>query len=81
MGLEVQEEVVGVGREKRMDGIRSHHRPEPCGQEKQQVTRDFITGEEVTVAPDLPNLGICFMNKTSGLFVFFMGLLEHSFQR
>lgn len=37
MGLEVPEEVVGVVREKRMDGIRSHRRPEPCGQEKRQV--------------------------------------------
>lgn len=79
MGLEVPEEVVGMVREKRMDGIRSHRRPEPCGQEKRQV-EDFITGEEVTVALDLPNRGICFMNKTSGLFVFHMGLLEHSFQ-
>lgn len=65
------------GKRRRQWNRGSHHRPEPCGQEKEQVTRDFIGVEEVTIALDLPNLGICFMNKTSGLCVFYVGLLEH----
>lgn len=75
MGLEVLEEVVGVGERRGQTGG-CRHTPEPCGQEKQQVPRDFPAGEEVTVALDQPNLGICFVNKISGLCVFYMGLLE-----
>lgn len=55
------------GERRRQQNRGSHRRPEPCDQAKQQVTRDFIAVEEVTIALDLPNLGICFTNKTSGL--------------
>jgi hypothetical protein len=44
MGLEFRKEI--AGREEDGDGQRGrgHHGAEPHGQEKQQVTRDFITG-------------------------------------
>lgn len=43
---------------------------------KPSVPRDFPAEEEVTIALDQPNLGICLVNKISELCVFYMGLLE-----
>lgn len=41
----MREGVAGRKRKRRDGEIKSHHGPEPYGQEKQQVTEDFIAGE------------------------------------
>lgn len=78
MRLEVQEGggwQVEEGRkgEKGDMGGGSCHGSEPHGQKKQQETRRLIAGEYVSIAP--PNLAIWLINKSSGLCVFYKGLL------
>lgn len=79
MGLEVQEGggwqvEEGKKGEKGDMGGGSCHGSEPHeGQKKQQETRRLIAGEYVSIAP--PNLARWLINKSSGLCVFYKGLL------
>ena len=50
------------------------HGSELHGQEKDQITRDSVAGEQVCIALDLPNLGLWLVNKIPGLCVFHTGL-------
>jgi hypothetical protein len=69
------QEVAGRVIKKEDRGGANCHEPEPCGQEKQQVTRSFMAGEYVSTALGLPNLGISLINKISGLCVFYVSSL------
>ena len=63
------------GRREDRRGGGSHDRTELHGQEKLQVTKGFVAGEEVSRVLVLPNLDTYLINIITRLYVSYMGLL------